>query len=1001
MKYDAFISYRHLEKDMFVAKGIHKALETTKIPLRIRKEIGKKGIQRVFRDQEELPIGASLSENIEAALAESEFLVVICSPETKESAWVMKEIDTFISMHGKQNILAVLAEGEPEESFPQQLMTDDYGNPREPLAADVRGSSKSEIKKKIKSESLRLAASILYCDYDTLRQRHRERVMRRYTGIAAAVAALGVAFGAYNAYNLARINENYQQKLINESKVLASTSRQVLDTGNRKAAALIALEALPGEENDRPFVANAMYALSEALGTYSTGEDIKKDKLLTHDVLVDDFVISKDRTRIFSYDDSEALYYWDITTGDLLFKVNPAYFGGDADRIKSVGINETCASVISQHFFTGYDEEGKRIYDVRFSDYVSSACYSKSANYVAANFRDYVVVYDAGTGKEAYRFEDETVRYGSRLIFRDDDKLLAVETALKDETGWDTVETETSTLTVFDLEKGGKVDLAIDRDYILDMFFTPDDFLAVSSTEEDNLLQNGEFTDSVQKINYKTGETIWRTELNRSEDVLSGGYTLIKGRIIDSPAGKKGELFVSVNRKLYNLNLYSGELNCAISFENDIISYYITLANEIVRVGLSSGEIDMIDGDTGYNYSDYTQEVGDRISSYYSAYGDVIATKRLSPDIIIMNYLEDPTKETLLENDTEIYNIVKSPDGSTYFYLTKEAVGADDMSVYVRDSATDKELARFTLSQVSSSDISYKDNNTIIAFSYKAGFYFCDIESGDMELMEWGGDYSVDWLVSDDKKVALAVDSREYKRYDLDSRKLIDEGMFTEDYTQGYFYDGRFSSNGNCVCYWDNDGLLYRFDFEKKELEQLFENCTIINAEFSKDFSKVLMQCTDGVARVADLSTKEIQDEVSFYGSGTSHMGFSDDGHKINLKGADYYFKIYDLVSDEYVFVSDEQWNWARYTREIPEKNILIFCNYAAMVMIDLDTYGILGTAEYGTMYLEETGYIYSSKSKEIYKFKVKSLEDLISEAKEKYGDAKLTSEERLKYKLY
>ena len=101
------------------------------------------------------------------------------------------------------------------------------------------------------------------------------------------------------------------------------------------------------------------------------------------------------------------------------------------------------------------------------------------------------------------------------------------------------------------------------------------------------------------------------------------------------------------------------------------------------------------------------------------------------------------------------------------------------------------------------------------------------------------------------------------------------------------------------------------------------------------------------------------------------------------------------------MFVSDEQWNWARYTREIPEKNILIFCNYAAMVMIDLDTYGILGTAEYGTMYLEETGYIYSSKSKEIYKFKVKSLEDLISEAKEKYGDAKLTSEERLKYKLY
>ena len=45
MKYDAFISYRHLEKDMFVAKGIHKALEAAKIPRRIQKLSGKKMIQ--------------------------------------------------------------------------------------------------------------------------------------------------------------------------------------------------------------------------------------------------------------------------------------------------------------------------------------------------------------------------------------------------------------------------------------------------------------------------------------------------------------------------------------------------------------------------------------------------------------------------------------------------------------------------------------------------------------------------------------------------------------------------------------------------------------------------------------------------------------------------------------------------------------------------------------------------------------------------------------------
>ena len=61
MKYDAFISYRHLEKDMFVAKGVHRALETAKIPRKIQKEQGSKGskefseIRRSCRSAATLP----------------------------------------------------------------------------------------------------------------------------------------------------------------------------------------------------------------------------------------------------------------------------------------------------------------------------------------------------------------------------------------------------------------------------------------------------------------------------------------------------------------------------------------------------------------------------------------------------------------------------------------------------------------------------------------------------------------------------------------------------------------------------------------------------------------------------------------------------------------------------------------------------------------------------------------------------------------------------------
>ena len=59
---------------------------------------------RVFRDQEELPIGSDLDDNISGALKESKYLIVICSPRTPESYWVCKEIETFIGMHDRKDL---------------------------------------------------------------------------------------------------------------------------------------------------------------------------------------------------------------------------------------------------------------------------------------------------------------------------------------------------------------------------------------------------------------------------------------------------------------------------------------------------------------------------------------------------------------------------------------------------------------------------------------------------------------------------------------------------------------------------------------------------------------------------------------------------------------------------------------------------------------------------------------------------------------------------------
>lgn len=122
-QYDAFISYRHMQPDSFVAQTLHRCLENFRLPRNVarqkgedhaREKAGESGtgqvktrIRRVFRDKEELPLVSNLADPITEALSQSEYLIVICSPRLNESIWCRKEIETFIQMHDREHVLAV------------------------------------------------------------------------------------------------------------------------------------------------------------------------------------------------------------------------------------------------------------------------------------------------------------------------------------------------------------------------------------------------------------------------------------------------------------------------------------------------------------------------------------------------------------------------------------------------------------------------------------------------------------------------------------------------------------------------------------------------------------------------------------------------------------------------------------------------------------------------------------------------------------------------------
>ena len=335
-KYTAFISYRHGGTDEFVARNLHTMLENYRVPGRIAGKIGRKRAGRIFRDVDELPSSSSLYNNIEEALGQSEFLIVICTPRLQESRWCMREIELFKKMRGSDHIIAVLAEGEPQDSFPYEL-THRMENGREvevePLAADVRGETPGQQKHKMKTEQLRILAALLHCEFDQLRQRDRQRKIHRITAAGGAGLAVVCAFLAQTVHENMVLQKQVRKTQSAQSYLLAEYSDTALKADNPKLAALLAMEGLPEDLGDsRPFEGAAMASLTNALQVYDyqkgyTARGIVQTKTMDA-VMVspyDDYIAYIDLVSSTEY----TLHFYDIAQGKTVadFPVDPDYCG--------------------------------------------------------------------------------------------------------------------------------------------------------------------------------------------------------------------------------------------------------------------------------------------------------------------------------------------------------------------------------------------------------------------------------------------------------------------------------------------------------------------------------------------------------------------------------------------------------------------------------------------------------------------------------------------------
>lgn len=266
-KYKAFISYSW--NDRRATERLHRAIESFRTPKDLVGRLTPHGptpqrLAPVFKDREEEPAGSNLRGVIEAALDQSDFLVVVCSPSSAKSKWVNKEIAYFRKRRDPARVLPYIIEGEPgasatpgrdaEECFAPALLFESSLDGtisteaiEAPLAADERKSGDG-----VRMATLKIIAGILGVGLDALARREAQRRARRsrvLLGVASTIAAAmsGLAIYAF-----------HQRDIADAQRAIAARER---DTANSALDFLVSIFNLANPATENPKTITALTIL--------------------------------------------------------------------------------------------------------------------------------------------------------------------------------------------------------------------------------------------------------------------------------------------------------------------------------------------------------------------------------------------------------------------------------------------------------------------------------------------------------------------------------------------------------------------------------------------------------------------------------------------------------------------------------------------------------------------------------------------------------------------
>lgn len=246
MRYRAFFSYARADDK--VANWLHRQLDgyrTSKVLVGAEGKLGlvPPKLHPIFRDRTDLEAGGHLDGALQAALEDSETLIVLCTPASAQSRWVNHECETFLKLGRADRIFPVIAGGEPEsrnpatECFPPALQGKGI------LAADLRqvvGPNGRLIGDGRQMGRLKLIAGLLGLSLDAIVQRERRRE-QQLTAVLGAAAVVFATLGAVAVVQSLEAHQNQRRAEIALTRMYAERAWDAIAEENFPLAVRYAL----------------------------------------------------------------------------------------------------------------------------------------------------------------------------------------------------------------------------------------------------------------------------------------------------------------------------------------------------------------------------------------------------------------------------------------------------------------------------------------------------------------------------------------------------------------------------------------------------------------------------------------------------------------------------------------------------------------------------------------------------------------------------------------